>query len=172
MLQVPEAVPGMLQIYGEKGLVITFDTLTPEHFLEDISCFGLSGKKLKEAKKKPFVITVNLSVLVDFEGESYFFKVPEGYRWNGANVPAFAWAIIGQRTDPRFKLASCLHDYLCEHHSAIRNNRYLSTLIFVTCCDYFGAFPDWKLWAMKHSVDNYQKLCGKDLKGKKWNEKV
>lgn len=172
MLQVPEAVPSMLQIYGEKGLVITFDTLTPEHFLEDVSCFGLSGKKLKEAKKKPFVITVNLSVLVDFEGESYFFKVPEGYRWNGANVPAFAWAIIGQRTDPRFKLASCLHDYLCEHHSSIRNNRYLSTLIFVTCCDHFGAFPDWKLWAMKHSVDNYQKLCGKDLKGKKWNEKV
>lgn len=171
MLQ-PEVGPGMLQIYGEKGLVITFDTLTPEHFLEDVSCFGLSGKKLKEAKKKPFVITVNLSVFVDFEGESYFFKVPEGYRWNGANVPAFAWAIIGQRTDPRFKLASCLHDYLCEHHSAIRNNRYLSTLIFVTCCDHFGAFPDWKLWAMKHSVDNYQKLCGKDLKGKKWNEKV
>lgn len=172
MLQVSEAVPSMLQIYGEKGLVITFDTLTPEHSLEDVSCFGLSGKKLKEAKKKPFVITVNLSVLVDFEGECYFFKVPEGYRWNGANVPAFAWAIIGQRTDPRFKLASCLHDYLCEHHSAIRNNRYLSTLIFVTCCDHFGAFPDWKLWAMKHSVDNYQKLCGKDLKGKKWNEKV
>lgn len=171
MLYNTEIAPDMLQIVGEKGLTLTFDTLTPEQFLDDVSCFGLSGAELKKAKKKPFITTVDLSVLVDFEGESYFFRIPSGYRWNGANVPAFAWAIIGQRTDPRFKLASCLHDYLCEHHEAVRQNRYLSTLIFVTCCDYFGAFPDWKLWAMKHTVDNYQKLRGKDLNGKKWGER-
>ncbi len=160
-----------LRIYG-KDLIITFDSVNPDKLLDDVSCLGLKGKELKEAKKKPFITTKSIKVWITYKKERYYFVVPKKYRWNGANVPAFAWAIIGQRTDPRFKLASCLHDYLCEHHNAIRNNRYLSTLIFVTCCEYFGAFPDWKLWAMKHSVDNYQKVFGKDLKGKKWNEKI
>ncbi len=166
MIQVPKV--DLLQIYGEKGLTLTFNVPNPEHFLEDVSCAGLKGEALKEAKRKPFVTTINLAVLIDFEKQTYYLEIPNGYRWNGANVPAFAWAIIGQRTDPRFKLASCLHDYMCEHHNAIRNNRYLSTLIFTTCCDYFGQFPKWKLFAMKHCVDNYQKIWGKDLKGKKW----
>ena len=158
----------MLQIEGEKGLLITFDSDSPEKLLDDVSCFGLSGDELKEAKRKPFVTTADINVLIDFKGETYFYKIPEGYRWNGANVPSFAWAIIGQRTDPRFKLASCLHDYMCEHHNVVRNNRYLSTLIFVTCCEHFGAFPAVKLWAMKHSVDNFQKVFGKDEEGERW----
>lgn len=161
MIYINEPAPNYMQLVGEKDITITFDTNMPEVYLDDVSCYGLSDKELKQTKKKPFITTCDINVLIDFEGDHYFFTIPKGYRWNGANVPAFAWAIIGQRTDPRFKLASCLHDYMCEHHEVVKHNRYVSTLVFVTCCEYFGAFPNWKLWSMKHSVDNYQKVFGK-----------
>ena len=168
MLQVPEVTPNFLQILGEQNLTIIFDCENPDKYLGDISMIGLSKEEKKLAKKKPFVVTKGFKVLVLFEGRQYFFKIPKGYRWNGANVPSFAWILIGQRTDPRFKLASCIHDYMCEHHKVVDYNRYLSTLIFVTCCQHFGDFPAWKLFAMKHSIDNYQKVLGKDEEGKMW----
>lgn len=168
MLQVPEVTPNFLQILGEQNLTIIFDCENPDKYLGDISMIGLSNEEKKLAKKKPFVVTKGFKVLVLFEGRQYFFKIPKGYRWNGANVPSFAWILIGQRTDPRFKLASCIHDYMCEHHKVVDYNRYLSTLIFVTCCQHFGDFPAWKLFAMKHSIDNYQKVLGKDEEGKRW----
>lgn len=168
MLQVPEVTPNFLQILGEQNLTIIFDCENPDKYLGDISMIGLSKKEKKLAKKKPFVVTKGFKVLVLFEGRQYFFKISKGYRWNGANVPPFAWVLIGQRTDPRFKLASCIHDYMCEHHKVVDYNRYLSTLIFVTCCQHFGDFPAWKLFAMKHSIDNYQKVLGKDEEGKRW----
>jgi hypothetical protein len=168
MLQVPEVTPNFLQILGEQNLTIIFDCENPDKYLGDISMIGLSKEEKKLAKKKPFVVTKGFKVLVLFEGRQYFFKIPKGYRWNGANVPSFAWILIGQRTDPRFKLASCIHDYMCEHHKVVDYNRYLSTLIFVTCCQHFGDFPAWKLFAMKHSIDNYQKVLGKDEEGKRW----
>lgn len=56
---------------------------------------------------------------VSYCNKTYLFVIPKGFCWNGANVPPFAWLIIGERTDPRFKLASCIHDFLCEHHGVI-----------------------------------------------------
>lgn len=165
---IPEIMPKYLQISGEKNLVITFDCKNPDEYLADVSLIGLSKAEKKLAKKKPFVVTKGFKVLIDFEDDKYFFVIPNGYHWNGANVPPFAWVLIGQRTDPRFKLASCVHDYMCEHHKVIGYNRYLSTLVFVTCCQHFGDFPAWKLFAMKHSIDNYQKVFGKDEEGKRW----
>lgn len=149
----------MITIEGRKGLKITFFVDNPEEYLEDVSLVGLEGDKLKEALKKPFVVTEDLILMIEYQSESYAFMIPKGYRWNGANVPSFAWAIIGQRTDPRFKLASCIHDYLCENHKYINHNRYLSTLIFETLCEHFGRFNDFKRWLMFHSVDNWQKVC-------------
>lgn len=160
----------MLKVEGRKGLTIFFDEDNPENLLDDISLFGMSDIQLKEAIKKPFIVTDKLNVLVYFNDERYFFSIPKGYTWNGANVPPFAWLLIGQRTDPRFKLASCIHDYLCEHHEKVRNNRYLSTLIFETLCEHFGRFNSLKRWAMFHSVDNFQKIAGKDLNNRKWGK--
>lgn len=159
----------LLTIYGRKGLQISFNTLAPEAFLDEVSLFGMSDKEVKKAKKKPFIVTAGLDVLVEYQGKQFFFVIPKGYRWNGANVPPFAWLSIGQRTDPRFRLASCIHDFICENHAVIGNNRYLSTLIFETLCLHFGRFNDFKRWAMFHSIDNFQKTFGRDLEGKKWS---
>lgn len=147
-------------VFGRKDVEISFDWDDPEHWLEDKSLVGLEGDELKQALKKPFIVMHDLGIKIKFEGEEYSFVIPCFYDWNGANVPACAWLFIGQRTDPRFKLASCVHDYMCEHKYCVRNNRYLSSLVFETLCEYFGRFNAVKRWAMFHSVDNFQKFQG------------
>jgi hypothetical protein len=158
------------RVEGRKDLVIYFDKENPEMFLVDKSYVGLSDDELKLALAKPFFVLADITVRVEYKGNVYQWIIPKGYDWNGANVPSFAWVIIGQQKEPRFKLASCVHDYMCEHHEVIGNDRYLSTLIFETLCEYFGRFNDFKRWAMFHSVDNWQKIAGKDLSKKRWGK--
>lgn len=151
-------------VHGRKDLKIYFDKPMPELYLQDKSLVGLEGEELKRALNKPFITTADIGIIVEFNGESYQFTIENGYDWNGANVPPLCWLLIGQQKEPRFKLASCVHDYMCEHKNVVGNNRYLSTLIFETLCEYFGRFNSIKRWAMFHSVDNYQKFC-------KWGKK-
>lgn len=144
-------------VQGRKGLIIRFNSSMPEIYLQDKSLVGLEGEMLKRALNKPFYVTNDLVVQIEYKDEKYMFTIPKYYDWNGANVPPFVWLIIGQPKEPRFKLASCVHDYMCEHKNVVGYNRYLSTLIFETLCEYFGRFNDFKRWAMFHAVDNYQK---------------
>lgn len=144
-------------VEGRQGLVIVFNKDMPEVYLQDKSLVGLKGEELEKALDKPFIVTADLGITIEYEGETYTFTIPKGYDWNGANVPPFAWWIIGQQKEPRFKLASCVHDYMCEHKEVVGYNRYLSTLVFETNCEYFGRFNAFKRWAMFHSVDNWQK---------------
>lgn len=157
-----------LYIEGRKGVTISFFPSVPEQCLEDKSLVDLEGEELGKALDKPFFVKCPFSVEVFYKDKMYKWIIPRGYDWNGANVPGFAWRIIGQQKEPRFKLPSCVHDYMCEHHDVIGNDRYLSTLVFETLCDYFGRFNALKRWAMFHSVDNFQKLCGRDLNKKRW----
>lgn len=147
-------------VKGRYGLVIGFNKDCPEEVLKDKSLVGLDGKELKKALDKPFYVEEDLYVRIIYENTFYNFTIEKGYDWNGANVPWFAWLIIGQQKDPRFKLASCVHDFLCENKSVINKNRYLSTLVFETLCEYFGRFNAVKRWAMFHAVDNFQKTQG------------
>lgn len=157
-----------LVIKGRKGLLIAFGCPNPEKLLADKSLYGLNEKETKLALKKPFIVLSDINIFIEYKDKMHNFTIPKGYDWNGANVPPFLWLIIGQRTDPRFRLASCVHDYMCEHHEVVENNRYLSTLIFETLCFHFGKFNEIKRWAMFHGVDNFQKVFGKDSHKKKW----
>ena len=156
-------MPLLYCVPGRQGLKIYFDSENPESYLEDKTLVGLEGDELKRALNKPFYTSNSLGVLVEYGEERYQFTIPTGYDWNGANVPPFAWLIIGQQKEPRFKFASCVHDYMCENKEVVGYNRYLSTLIFEALCEHFGRFNDLKRWAMFHSVDNFQK-------GKKWKK--
>ena len=159
-----------LYIEGRKGVTISFFPSVPEQCLEDKSFVGLTGKELDEALNKPFWVKCPFAVTVYYNDKMYQWIIERGYDWNGANVPPLAWLLIGQQKEPRFKLASCVHDYMCEHHEVIGNDRYLSTLVFETLCEYFGRFNAVKRWVIFHSVDNYQKICGKDLNKKRWGK--
>ena len=155
----------LLEIQGRQDLTIIFNTLCPEELIKEKSLAGLSGKELKEALKKPFYLSDDMEIAIEYGSNlPYFFTIPKGYDWNGANVPPCFWLLIGQQKEPRFRLASCVHDFICEHHEVIGYDRYLSTLIFEALCEYFGRFNDVKRWAMFHSVDNFQKVFGG------WNE--
>lgn len=147
-------------IKGRYDLLIRFNCEYPEKLLLDKSLVGLEDKELEKALNKPFYVAKDFLVSIEYKTDSYHFIIPKGYDWNGANVPWFAWLSIGQQKEPRFKLASCIHDYLCEHKKVINNDRYLSTLIFETLCEYFGRFNAFKRWLMFHSVDNFQKFQG------------
>lgn len=160
----------MIEITGRKGVKIFFNENKPESFLIDKTLAGLEGEELQKALNKPFMTTKEIEIFIEYKGKVYAFVVPNGYDWNGANVPVFAWLIIGQSKEPRFKLPSCVHDYMCEHHNVVEDDRYLSTLIFETLCEYFGRFNALKRWVMFHCVDNYQKVRGKDINKKKWGK--
>ena len=105
MCVVAKNVGGLpcLVIEGRKGLKIIFDKENPEMYLLDKSLVGLEGKKLKQALKKPFFVSQNLYVVIEYEKKGYSFIIKEGYDWNGSNVPPFLWLLIGQQKEPRFK---------------------------------------------------------------------
>lgn len=47
----------------------------------------------------------------DFIGMEYV-TIPKGFRWNGCSIPNKLQKFIGDRYDPQFARASCVHDYL------------------------------------------------------------
>ncbi len=121
------------------------------------------SKEEKESiKKKPYKNLRNLDVYIWDEntGQSYTFTIPKYYIFDGASVPRVFWRLIGSNTDNQFTIPAMIHDYLCENHNVIGNNRYLSTMIFNNLLKASGVCA-FKRWMMKHSVDNWQKACGK-----------
>ena len=119
----------------------------------------LSDEENKKIKEKPFYNKDDINVCICYEGKVYKFEIKGGYRWDGASIPRFCWRIIGSNTQPEFILPSLLHDVLCENHDYIDNNRYLSTLVLERMLKAAGVGKA-RRWAMKHSVDNFQKFCG------------
>lgn len=151
-----------LKIVDKYGLTIEFNHEKPECCIQDRSLFGIQDKQLiEDIKAKPFVVIRNIYVRVTYENKVYTFVIPRGFTYDGATVPAIAWVIIGHKTEPRFKIASCVHDWLCEHHADIDTERKLSTHIFITLCDVFGKFNKVKRALMAFFIDTFQMLfCG------------
>lgn len=138
---------GFSQIPEIKELIINKNIMTKE--------------EIKEIKKKPFKLLNNIKVyLEDIKKDKvYVFEINKGYRYDGASIPKFAWRIIGSKEDTRFQIASLLHDYMCENHEVVNNDRYFADRVFEKCC-YTGGTCAFVRWLMFHSVDNYQKFCG------------
>lgn len=111
--------------------------------------------------KKPYKNIKDLNVYIWDEetGQAYTFTIPKGYEFDGASIPCMFWRIVGANTDNRFMIAAMIHDFCCENHKVVGNNRYLSTMIFNNLLK-VGGVPAFKRWLMKHSVDNWQKFCG------------
>lgn len=68
----------------------------------------------KQKKKYPFELFNTVIVKITTSFREFYFKIPIGYTWNGADIPRFLWFLIGSRTDNDFLIASMLHDYLLE----------------------------------------------------------
>lgn len=126
-------------------------------------CPGDTQEQKEEKLNKPFINLEEIKVTILYKPKDityqYEFIIPADYTWDGASIPWLFWKLIGPKTDPKFMIASMVHDILCENHNYINNDRYLSTICLEKLCKVGGTGP-FKRWAIKHSVDNYQKVRG------------
>jgi hypothetical protein len=150
----------MITWYSDDEIAILFDKV-PNVTMRYVTPFTTDEEK-KEINKKPFINLTELKVILQdkIEQETYEFIIPKDYTWNGANIPRVFWRLMGSMTDNRFLIPSLLHDTLCENHDYIDSDRYFSTIIFERLL-YVSKVNPFSRWLMKHSVDNYQKICGK-----------
>ena len=150
----------MITWYSDDEIEILFDKV-PNVTMRYVTPFTTEEEK-KEINKKPFINLSELKVILQdkIEQEKYEFVIPKDYTWNGANIPRVFWRLIGSMTDNRFLIPSLLHDTLCENHDYIDDDRYFSTIVFERLL-YVSKVNPFSRWLMKHSVDNYQKICGK-----------
>lgn len=96
----------------------------------------------KDAKiKYPFELFNTIKIIIITDIREFSFYIPNGYTWNGADIPKFFYRIIGSRTSNEFLVASMLHDYLLEFKKyiikeilydmiSVNEYRRLTSLIF------------------------------------------
>lgn len=121
----------------------------------------MTEEEIKQAEKKPLYLKNTVIVILQDKKKckNYHFVIHEGYDYDGASISRVFWRVIGSKENISYKIASLVHDVLCENHEYINNDRYLSTCIFERLLFVSGVGPV-RRWAMKHSVDNWQKFCG------------
>lgn len=94
-----------------------------------------------EADKKlyPFKIDNSVKCTIVTTVRTIEFTIPNQYRWNGADIPKFMWALVGSRYNPEFKIPSMVHDIMLEFKEDIYSKltnisvaeyRRLTSLIF------------------------------------------
>lgn len=119
-----------------------------------------SDKVKKYKKKFPYINRRRVVFTVNYLGKIYPIKIARGFRWNGTNC-------LGLQHNPKLLDASMVHDLLCNIHSLVDNDRQLSSMIFREIGIASGVWKPFMKGAY-HAVDVYQRFCGKDLEGKKW----
>lgn len=150
----------MITWYEDKEIAVLFS---------DTPCIGIryatpsmTDAELKSIKKYPFINKRDLTVRIVYYAKFdriHEFAIPKSYCFDGASIPRIFWRVIGAPTDNNFLIAALVHDYMCEHHELIFNDRQLSTKVFngLLTTSKVGKF---KRFLMKNSVDFYQRFCG------------
>ena len=151
--------------YYDIDIAIHFTSIPKHTTLEYMP--NMTIDEIKSIDNKPYILEEELKVKVQYNNNTIYFTIPKGYRWNGANIPSFAWVLIANPDDPKIRLASMVHDFVCENHILCQDDRYLSTKLLCSLCK-STKMNNFKVSSIFHTVDNYQKLFGKDKYGKKW----
>lgn len=110
-------------------------------------------------REKPYINNERILFDVKYKGKSICFVIPKGFKYDGASIPfGFRW-IIGAKGSDEFMVAALVHDWLCEHHACIANNRLLSSIIFreLLLASHVGKV---RAYTMFYAVDNFQRLFG------------
>ena len=121
----------------------------------------MSKEEIKKAKKKPLYLANDVDIyLLDKEKSfEYTFTVKKGYDYDGASINRILWRIIGSKENIEYKIASFVHDVLCENHILVANDRYFADRVFEGLLE-AGGVGAFRRWLMFHCVDNFQKFCG------------
>lgn len=112
----------------------------------------------RSIKKYPFILkrAVEIKLFDKMKNHSYGFTIPKDYCYDGASIPRLFWRIVGAPTDNKFLIAALIHDYLCENHHLIMNDRNFSTNVFNALLE-VSDVNKFQRYLMKHSVNLYQK---------------
>lgn len=139
-----------LAIYFDRKPVVIIRVITPE----------MPAIDKKAIAKYPFQNVYRFNVtLVDFKkGKEYQFPILKGFCYDGASIPRVFWRLIGSNTDPRFLIASLIHDVLCLNHNYVANDRNFSSKVFRALLREAGVSKI-KAQTMYLAVDNYQRCC-------------
>lgn len=116
----------------------------------------------KDKKAKPYINKTDVTFTVNYLGTVYVIDIPKGFTWDGATC-------LGLHNLPKFLNPSLVHDILCLKHYLVANDRQLSSMIFRELCITSGVNKAFA-WTAYYAVDNFQKLFGRDEKGRKWDE--
>lgn len=141
--------------------------------------FDKKGKKhslFDDKIKYPYKIDTNLRVFIWTQDRRYEIIIHEGYRWNGADIPALLWAIIGSKDDIRFKVGSLVHDFMLEFKEycykycfgsemSVSQYRKMTSDILRFCVEKNGT-SKLKSWVMRNAVEFWQMT----FERKKWKE--
>lgn len=148
----------MINWYKSKDLDINFNDVPYVSIRYALP--SMTDSELKSIKKYPFINKRDLTVRIIYHKDNdrtHEFTIPKNYCFDGASIPRLFWRIIGAPTDNSFLIAAIVHDYLCEHHALIMNDRELSTEVFNALLE-TSKVGKFKRFLMKTSVDIFQKF--------------
>ena len=94
--------------------------------------------------------------LFDVEGSQCRVTVPDGYTFDGASIPRFAWSLVGTPFAPELIMAACAHDWLCEHVTTYEQ-RVIADACFMARLAMDGV-PYWRRAAMYLAVRFYARV--------------
>lgn len=147
----------MINWYKSKDLSIYFDEVPYVSMRYTVP--SMTDAEIKSIKKYPFINKRDLTVRIVYHKDNdriHEFSIPKGYCYDGASIPRMFWRLIGSNTDNSFLIPALIHDYLCEHHNLILNDRRLSTEVFNALLE-ASQVNKFKRFLMKNSVDIFQK---------------
>ena len=108
------------------------------------------------------VVDVFDVTICDAPGITHLVTVPAGYVFDGASIPAFAWAVIGHPLDPTFVVAACVHDWYCDVSAARKDYqlRVIGDAVFFALLERAGV-ASWRRVAMYLAVRLYSFFKGR-----------
>jgi hypothetical protein len=116
-------------------------------------------QEVKSKKLRPFICKSEIKWRIAGANEIYTFTIPKNYCYDGASIPRIFWRVIGSKESNEFLIPALVHDYMCENHNVVRNDRNLSSEIFkellIAC-----KVSKTKANLMYFAVNNFQRLCG------------
>jgi hypothetical protein len=149
----------MIEWYNDDKLTIFFNHKPNTHMLEPLPSMTPSEKDLIEMY--PFINCTALKVALydKTKPKMYKFTIVKSFRWDGATIPKCLWCIIGAKTNPKFRIPSLIHDYLCSNKYLIDYHRKFSTEVFGALLEVAGV-KKWKIKLMCFFVDIFQRFQG------------
>jgi hypothetical protein len=116
-------------IFCDKEEIKIISDVEP-HVCNRLGLPSIDELELDDILKKPFISNKNTNFFITYKAAKYQVFIPKNYKWDGATIPFGVRWIIGGKGNPKFLVASCVHDRICECPWLVHYNRYLSSLIF------------------------------------------